>query len=128
MNFPHWLSEHPEHSGVLPEAVDCVVIGGGVIGVTAALYMAREGMKVVLLEKGRIGAEQSTRNWGWIRTQGRDMAEIPLSLEARGLWRDLDQNCKNKLGIKTVGVSYLANSDKSLGRFETWLRLASQHT
>ena len=128
MNFPHWLSEHPEHSGVLPEAVDCVVIGGGVIGVTAALYMAREGMKVVLLEKGRIGAEQSTRNWGWIRTQGRDMAEIPLSLEARGLWRDLDQDCKSKLGIKTVGVSYLANSDKSLGRFETWLRLASQHT
>jgi glycine/D-amino acid oxidase-like deaminating enzyme len=41
-----------------------VVIGGGVIGVCTALFLAEAGKRVVLLEKGRIAGEQSSRNWG----------------------------------------------------------------
>ena len=46
----------------LPESADAVVIGGGIIGVCAAYFMARQGMSVAVVEKGRIGAEQSSRN------------------------------------------------------------------
>ena len=35
-----------------------VVIGGGIIGTSAAYYLVRRGMKVALVENGRIGAEQ----------------------------------------------------------------------
>ena len=52
----------------LPESADIVVIGGGIIGACAAYFLARDGLKVALLEKGRIGAEQSSRNWGWCRS------------------------------------------------------------
>ena len=54
----------------LPTEVDVVVIGGGVNGIFAALNMVRKGLKVVVLEKGRIAGEQSSRNWGWIRQHG----------------------------------------------------------
>ena len=40
----------------LPESVDVVIIGGGVIGVFAALYLTRMGKRVFLCEKGRIAA------------------------------------------------------------------------
>jgi len=56
-----------ETSGELPRSADAVVIGGGIVGVFAAYYLARRGMRVALVEKGRIGAEQSSRNWGWCR-------------------------------------------------------------
>ncbi|MEM9639138.1 MAG: FAD-dependent oxidoreductase, partial [Pseudomonadota bacterium] len=65
--FPISLETPVQFSGTLPEAADVVVIGGGVIGVSTALFLARAGQRVVLLEKGRIAGEQSSRNWGWIR-------------------------------------------------------------
>jgi len=66
----------------LPARADVVVIGGGIIGVSAALHLAKKGVSVALCEKGRIAGEQSSRNWGWCRTMGRDPAEIPLSIES----------------------------------------------
>ena len=66
----------------LPARADVVVIGGGIVGVSAAFYLAKKGASVALCEKGRIASEQSSRNWGWCRTMGRDEAEIPLAIEA----------------------------------------------
>nr|WP_256474069.1 FAD-binding oxidoreductase [Lutimaribacter sp. EGI FJ00013] len=111
----------------MPEAADCVVIGGGVVGICAALFLARKGRRVVVLEKGRVAAEQSSRNWGWIRTQGRDVAEIPISLEARQLWRALDQQAGGRLGVATVGVSYLARNTAEMALYADWLHGAQGH-
>jgi glycine/D-amino acid oxidase-like deaminating enzyme len=35
-----------------PTQADVVVIGGGIIGVSAAFFLARQGISVVLCEKG----------------------------------------------------------------------------
>ena len=60
---------------------DVVVIGGGIVGASAAWFLSKAGKRVALVEKGRIAGEQSSRNWGSIRVQGRDRAEIPLMLD-----------------------------------------------
>jgi glycine/D-amino acid oxidase-like deaminating enzyme len=73
----------------LPARTDVVIIGGGIIGVSTALFLAEKGIAVALCEKGRIGGEQSSRNWGWCRSMGRDASEIPLALESLLLWRDM---------------------------------------
>lgn len=111
----------------LPEAADVVIIGGGIAGVTTALYLAREGQRVVLCEKGVIAGEQSSRNWGWVRAQGRDEAEIPIMLEARRLWSLLAQELGEVLGLCTCGVSFLARDDAALARYEGWLEVARAH-
>lgn len=121
MIFPFRDEGAVEFAAPLPESADIVVIGGGVIGVSTALFAARRGLSVVLLEKGRVAAEQSSRNWGWIRVQGRDMAEIPIALEAQDLWRDLDAECRGRLGTRQVGVTYLARSEGEMASFENWL-------
>ena len=64
-----------------PASADVVVIGGGIIGVFTAYYLAQRGVSVALVEKGRIGAEQSSRNWGWCRQQNRDARELPMASE-----------------------------------------------
>jgi len=56
-------------SDPLPEAVDVVVIGAGIIGTSTAYFLAERGMKVLVCEKGRVAGEQSSRNWGWVRQQ-----------------------------------------------------------
>jgi len=82
----------PVHSDpALPERAGVVIIGGGIIGASAAMFLAEKGHSVVLCEKGRIGGEQSSRNWGWCRTMGRDAREIPLAIESLRLWRGINE-------------------------------------
>ena len=105
----------------LPERVDVVVIGGGVAGVAAALTLAEWGVPVLLCEKGRIAAEQSSRNWGWIRKQGRDPRELPLMLEAQTLWRRHAQALDTDIGFRQAGCTYLCADQDELAQRESWL-------
>ncbi|MFT9090795.1 MAG: FAD-dependent oxidoreductase, partial [Gluconacetobacter sp.] len=57
-------------------------MGGGIVGLTAALVLAERGIPVVVLEKGRLAGEQSSRNLGWIRKMGRSVADVPLACAA----------------------------------------------
>ncbi|MEO0668628.1 MAG: FAD-binding oxidoreductase [Pseudomonadota bacterium] len=113
--------------GPAPDSADVVVIGGGVIGVTTALFLARDGVRVVLLEKGRIAGEQSSRNWGWIRQQGRDPDELPIMIEANTLWRQLATETNVDIGLTQGGVTYLAETDADMDRYARWLTHAQGH-
>lgn len=112
----------------LPPAADVVVIGGGVAGVATAYYLAKAGVKVVLCEKGRIAAEQSSRNWGWVRQQGRDPAELPIMMEANRLWRGLEaETGESDLAFTQAGCLYLAESADVMTKYEGWRDVAVQH-
>ena len=73
------------------KAADVIVIGGGIVGLATAYYLARRGMRVILLEKGRLGWEQSSRNWGFVRQQGRDPAELPMSALSNRIWSGISE-------------------------------------
>lgn len=112
------------YPGPAPAQADIIVIGGGVIGVCAALYAARAGHRVVLLEKGRIAAEQSSRNWGWIRQQGRDPDELPIMVEAHRLWNELSAQTNVDIGLRQTGTTYLATTDAHMKGYADWLPAA----
>jgi len=105
----------------LPERASVVVIGGGIIGVTTALFLAEKGMSVALCEKGVIGGEQSSRNWGYCRTMGRDFAEIPLALESLRLWRGMNERSGRETGFRQAGIMYLCETEKEVAAQEAWL-------
>jgi len=127
MPFPIRADSPVTHAAPLPAACDVAVIGGGVIGVMTALFLARAGRRVVLLDKGRIAGEQSSRNWGWIRQQGRDPAELPMMIEARRIWQDLASEVGPGLGYRQAGVMYLAGSEAQAAKYEGWLPHAAAH-
>ncbi|SDQ90148.1 FAD-binding oxidoreductase [Pseudovibrio sp. Tun.PSC04-5.I4] len=113
--------------GEQPQETDVLIIGGGIIGVCTAYYLAKKGVNVTLCEKGRVAGEQSSRNWGWIRQQGRDEPEIPLSIEARRLWAQLCEETGEDLGYQANGVYYLAEKPGDLESFETFVSLAQKY-
>ena len=112
----------------LPDAVDVVVIGAGVVGTTTGYFLAQRGVRVLLCEKGRVAGEQSSRNWGWVRQQGRDYGELPIMMESNRIWRGLAAETGEKDAAFTEsGCIYLAESEAGLARFESWYDLAKQH-
>ncbi|NDV01211.1 NAD(P)/FAD-dependent oxidoreductase [Pseudoroseicyclus tamaricis] len=126
-DFPYSLAAPPEYAGPLPEGADVAIIGGGIIGICTALFLARAGLRPVVLEKGRVAAEQSSRNWGWIRTQGRDPAELPIAMEARRLWAELARQSGEDIGLRQSPVTYLARKARELEDFAEFAALAKAH-
>ncbi|RUX24809.1 FAD-binding oxidoreductase [Mesorhizobium sp. M7A.F.Ca.US.011.01.1.1] len=109
-----------ETSGELPKIADAVVIGGGIVGIFAAYYLARRGMKVALVEKGRIGAEQSSRNWGWCRQQNRDARELPMATRSLDLWQRFAADTDEDTGFRRCGLLYLSNDEAELAGWARW--------
>lgn len=104
----------------LPERADAVVIGGGIVGVSTAYFLARRGLAVAILEKGYIGGEQSSRNWGWCRRQNRDARELPISALALGLWEELTRDIGRDLGFRRCGVYYTSDDAQQIATWEEW--------
>jgi glycine/D-amino acid oxidase-like deaminating enzyme len=111
----------------LPASADVVVIGGGIIGCSAALYLARRGVSVVLVEKGHVAGEQSSRNWGWVRQQGRAEAEMPLARESSRLWGELQSESPDDLGFRRTGILYVTEAPSDMARWERWQAKAARH-
>ncbi|MEM7177061.1 MAG: FAD-binding oxidoreductase [Pseudomonadota bacterium] len=111
----------------LPEHVDVVVIGGGIIGTSTALELSERGHRVALCEKGGIAHEQSSRNWGWVRMTLRDPREIPLMAEAIRVWQRLDARIGRDTGYAQAGIVYLAKTEDQLESCARWARHVEPH-
>jgi glycine/D-amino acid oxidase-like deaminating enzyme len=113
--------------GTCPQKADVVIIGGGIIGVSTAWFLAKRGVDVVLCEKGHIAGEQSSRNWGWVRAQGRDSRELPMMLESMRIWKELEVEIGEDVGFIQAGCLYMTRSEKQLAKYVDWLDLAREY-
>ena len=68
---------------------EVAIIGGGIVGTAAALFLRSAGIPVVLLEAARCGAKASGINYGGVRRQGRSLDQLPMAARANALWADL---------------------------------------
>ena len=109
-------------SDTLPTSTGVVVIGGGIVGLVAALVLRERGIPVLVLEKGRIAGEQSSRNLGWIRKMGRSVRDVPLSVAADRLWSAMSARVGRDVGYKNAGIMYLARTEAEMEMHRAWLR------
>ena len=109
----------------LPAKATVAIIGGGIVGISAALTLAERGISVVVLEKGQVGAEQSSRNLGWIRKTLRDPSDIPLALAADQLWSQMAQRTGVDVGYRQNGIMFVSDADKDMEMYSSWFEAAS---
>jgi sarcosine oxidase, subunit beta len=101
-------------------STDVAIIGGGLVGSSAALALRRMGFSVVLLDKGFCGAQASGVNYGGVRRQGRPPEQIPLSQRAHSIWPRL----KELIGIDgefaPSGHLKLARTEAEMAALESY--------
>ncbi len=73
-------------SGLPAKGASVIVVGGGVTGLSAAWWLARSGVDVLVLDKGVVGWEASGRNGG-----GASHYHSPLFHEEQRLWPLMDK-------------------------------------
>ena len=82
------------------DRAEVVVIGGGVVGLASAYFIAQRGMDVVLVDKGIPGWEASGRNGGWASGVPYEEERVDLVKQAIEIWQTLDE----ELGAPTEFV------------------------
>ena len=110
----------------MDRTADVVIIGAGIAGTASAYYLAKGGAKVVVCEKGEIAGEQSSRNWGFVRQQGRDPAEIPLMVEANKIRRGLERELNADLEWLSAGNLVTFETEEERAGWENWQQTAAQ--
>jgi sarcosine oxidase subunit beta len=97
---------------------DVIIIGAGLMGSATALWLARAGKKVLLLEKEHTPCHASAVNAGGVRRLNRALAEIPLSVAAMELWHRLPSIVSSDCGFEPVGQVRIAPDDIAMALFE----------
>ena len=98
-------------------AAEVIVIGGGIVGLSTAYFLAKRGVRVILLEKGRLAWEQSSRNLGFVRQQGRDPAELPMAVQSNRIWCGLERELDADIEWCQGGNLGLAQNEDDLDRY-----------
>jgi glycine/D-amino acid oxidase-like deaminating enzyme len=81
---------------------------------------------VVVVERAAVPGEQSRKNWGFVRQQGRDPLEVPLMMEANRIWRGLERELGADIEWVQGGNLALAADEARMARFEAWLPIARE--
>lgn len=111
---------------MIEREADVVVVGAGIVGCATAYYLARRGLRVALVERAAVAGEQSRKNWGFVRQQGRDPLEVPLVMEANRIWRGLERELGADIEWVQGGNLALAADEARMARFEAWLPVAKE--
>ncbi len=92
---------------------DVLIVGGGLQGCSIALFLARAGWNVTVIEKNNAGRHASGVNAGGLRLLMRDVREYPLSLRAMEMWDNLAdligeeaaRTCEVSLGTSQIALA-----------------------
>ncbi|MBN3735309.1 FAD-dependent oxidoreductase [Burkholderia sp. Tr-20390] len=106
---------------------DVAIVGGGLVGASAALALTRRGLRVGLFERRDCGAQASGVNYGGVRCQGRPAEQLPLALRARRIWDRLPELIGIDGEFVVSGHLRLARSETDLDALDAYATLAGEH-
>ncbi|NTA50701.1 FAD-binding oxidoreductase [Agrobacterium tumefaciens] len=108
------------------QAIETIVIGGGLHGLSAALHLARAGRRVELLERSWVGRHASGATAAGVRTLNRPIVELPISLEAMEMWHRIESIVGDHCGFHAYGQLSVAETAADVSLIEARLAAAKE--
>ncbi len=122
------LTSRPQKLSIEPlshSSADLVILGGGITGIAASFYAAKEGASVICIEKGRINSEASGGNAGSLHAQllswdfgakavgdGEvQLQTLPFQQESIELWKSLQKKFGADFEIELNGGLMVAEKE-----------------
>ncbi|MFF4357430.1 NAD(P)/FAD-dependent oxidoreductase [Streptomyces sp. NPDC001604] len=107
----------------VPPSADVVIIGGGVMGASAAFHLAEAGVTdIVVVERGDLACGSSGKPIGGVRAQFSDPLNIELGSRSLRAYADFPQRPGADIRLDTVGYLFLLTTDRQVADFEAGVR------
>ena len=108
-----------DSNGPIPERTEIAIVGGGVMGLAIAYYLARAGLNdAVVFERGYLAEGASGRNGGGVRQQWSTETNVRLMQESVELCRRFAVDVGVNIWFRQGGYLFLARTAKELARLE----------
>src|SRR6516165_4260076 len=108
----------PRPASPLPDCATVVIVGGGVIGTSAAFHLAEVGVEVVLVERAQLGSGSTSRAAGGVRTQFSDALNVEIARRSMDAFRDFGQRPGWEIDLKQVGYLFVLSRESDVEEFE----------
>jgi sarcosine oxidase subunit beta len=110
-----------------PDRAGVVIIGGGVMGVSAAFHLAEAGVRdVVLVERGALGSGSTSKAAGGVRAQFSDRLNIELGLRSLEAYQRFGHRPGQEIDLHQVGYLFLLDSPETVAAFEQSVALQNE--
>ncbi|MFB6269271.1 MAG: NAD(P)/FAD-dependent oxidoreductase [Halobacterium sp.] len=97
--------------------MDVVVVGGGIVGLSCAHYLAERGVDVTLCEQDSLGNGSTARSAGGIRCQFSTAVNVRLSQASREVWDEFEAQFGVDMQYRKSGYLFLARDDDTAAQF-----------
>jgi sarcosine oxidase, subunit beta len=109
---------------MLPERADVVVVGGGVMGTSAAFHLAEAGVRdVLLLERGALGEGSTSRAAGGVRAQFSDALNVTLGARSLEAFARFGERPGGEIDLQRVGYLFLLTRPEDVTAYEASVAL-----
>jgi sarcosine oxidase subunit beta len=110
----------------LPESADVVVVGGGVIGTSAAFHLAEAGVDVCLLERDELAGGSTSRAAGGFRAQFSDPLNVALGLRSIEAFMRFAERPGSEIDLHQVGYLFLLDREEDVAAFREGVALQNE--
>ena len=104
---------------------DAVVVGAGISGAATAYQLAKDGLKVTLIDRFQPAAMASGWTLAGVRQSGRDPVELPLARAAVDLWATLDEELDAPTHYRRSGNLRVARDETEIAMIREVVRSQS---
>ncbi len=116
----------PRLPSPLPKSASVVIVGGGVIGTSAAFHLAEAGADVVLIERAALGSGSTSKAAGGVRTQFSDVLNIEIAKRSLDAFRDFGRRPGWEIDLKQVGYLFVLTRPTDVEEFARSVALQNQ--
>jgi sarcosine oxidase, subunit beta len=103
-----------------------VIVGGGVIGTSAAFHLAEAGVEVALIERAQLGSGSTSKAAGGVRTQFSDRLNIEVAKRSMAAFRDFGRRPGWEIELKQVGYLFVLTTESDVAEFEESVALQNE--
>src|SRR4051812_29157188 len=112
---------------MLPSTADVVVIGGGIVGTSAAFHLAEAGVSVVLVERGQLAGGSTSKAAGGVRAQFSDALNIQIAQRSLAAYADFPDRPGWEIGFERNGYLFLLTREEDVATFRRSIVLQNAH-
>ena len=110
----------------LPSQVDVVIVGGGVMGTSAAFHLAEAGVSVLLCEKNELASGSTSKAAGGVRANFSDEFNVALGSRSLELFANFHTRPGYEIDLHRTGYLFALTKQTDVDLFEKSTKIHNQ--